>query len=280
MNDFSPGCLAAWIVALVLIALGVRAFRRHLARERARKEERKRELLGVAESFGFRGSHAVAPPGDLPDFPLTRIGTLPRQAAVAERDGATLVLFDHVVASEGTELGLNTRITGTDESRREVSRHTVVCLRSPRLRSVRLEVLPDVKSLFEGAMPSLGEGESAMAKAGMDLVAGLVQRTLSKREREGALSIAGLEELDGAYRIYAADAASATSVLTPAVKKRLLASAGLILGLEGSWLVASRNVQLSTAGPAADLDFGLLSIGAARHLADDVIALERYLSEE
>ena len=277
-----------WLVFLLVMVLAVWGIRRRLVRERARQGLRREGMLEVVEAFGFVGSASARPPSDLPAWYLTRGGGVPKVMVVADRGQDQIAVFDHTMARAGP-LGYNSESRNSDDHGDGFSRHTCVCLKSPRLSVGSFDLVPNAREFFDrGLAPHLEETRSQVAsqdrlgglvgRLGTDLVVGMAQMALAKIERKGAVRVEGWEELEKAFLLYCDDVDSVRATLTPSIRDQLARSPGLILEARGDWLLLSRHIRLSGLEPSSDLDFGYLALEDVRRLVEEVLDLFRAFS--
>jgi len=265
------GVLAAAGLVLLVVLI-----RNHLAREREAQRLRREGILDAAVGLGFRGTAEGTYPEDMPPWAIVRKPKKVRKVIDASRDGERIVVFD-TEHSGRIEMGYNTEITGSDETRDERSRHTVVCLRRDGLSLPRLELLPNLGNMTEGfvdlalekaaaEMGAKGRPGADPAGLGAGLLRGLAQTVVAMRERPGSLPCPRRADFEQAMKIYGEDAASIDGVLTDEIIDRLLAIPGLILAADRRWILLSRHVRLAWSDRDSDLPHGLLAVDEVSEL--------------
>lgn len=278
----------SWLIGVLAVAaLGalVVLFKNHLSREREARRLRRQGILDAAVRLGFRGTAEGTYPDDIPAWAIVPKPKQIRQVVDASCGDERIVAFD-VETSGRTEMGYNTEITGSDESRHERSRHTVVCLRRSGLSLPRLELLPNLGGMTEGfvdlAMEKAAAEMGAKGRPGPDpaglgagLLRGLAQTIVTMRERPGSLPCARRADFEQATKIYGEDPVAVDRVLTDEIIDLLLAVPGLIVAADGPWMLLSRHVRLAGGNRDSDLPHGLLAIDEA----GDLMQVGRSLAE-
>lgn len=275
-----------WVIGFLAIggaAILVVLFRNHLVREQEAQRLRGERILDAAVRLGFSGTAQGTYPDEMPSWAIVPKPKKVRQVVDASRGDERIVAFD-VETSGRIVMGYNTEMTGSDETRDERSRHTVVCLRRPGLSLPRFELLPNLGRMTEGfvdlAMEKAAAESGAKGRPGPDptglgasLLRGMTQAIVTMRERPGSLPCARRGDFEQAMKIYGEDPAAIDGVLTDEIIDRLLANPGLILAAEGPWLLLSRHVRLFEADRVNDLPHGLLTVDEAGDLMQIGVSL-------
>ncbi len=286
MDEFSPGCLFGWILVALGMAAAAYAALRAVKRSRARSKARLSSFEHFLASHGADPSVVTAPPSDLPGFDLLK-PKLPGRLVQGTKDGRTYLVFDHSARQKGV-VGTNFEIITVGDDRSEATRHSVVCIRSPKLACPRFELLPNVGDPLDADVASRTEAERSRArhqqgasatvtKVGLDLVDSLSRAVMATRQRPNRVSIAGWEELEQHHAIHTQDPQGLQAALGPEARSAVGRSPGLIVAGEGQWLLFSRYV----GAPPAQRDgfgHGLLEEEQVRQLVNEAIELESLLS--
>ncbi len=277
------------VLAVVGLAALVALVRKHVAREREARRLRWEGILEAAGRLGFHGTAEGAYPDGMPTWAIVPKPKRVRQVVDASRGDERIVVFD-IENSGRTEMGYNTEITGSDESRAERSRHTVVCLRRDGRSLPRFELLPNLGRMTEefvdvamqqaaAEMGAKGRSGPDSAGLGVGLIRGLAQTVVAMRERPGSLPCGRRADFEQAMKIYGDDPGAIDRVLTDEIIDRLLATPGLIVAADGQWLLFSRNVRLAGGDRDTDLAHGLLTIDEAGDLMQTGLALAESFEE-
>lgn len=265
-QEFDPVLLLAWLVALTLLIRGILALHRWRKQMRDRDRRRIEDLVAVATSNRFSAARWAEPP-ELPVLQILPHGSLPKRCVVAEDGELKLAIIDHSLP-EMRPQGMNIEILGGDQTRQVHSRHTFVCLHSPRVLIPEFTVLPRPLEEAHAMVDEFPVGTNTKSR---EVVAALLRATFAPYDLPNRIQF---DELDSNHRaLFGVDSAAISNALNSNIIRKIQNCDGLIMEGRDTWVVLSRNVSVSGAEISPR---GLLPI----HDVSEIVDLARgFISE-